>query len=297
MIGDELVAASGQIIEKRQDTYVSRKYEVRAVGGTELTTGVPDPISRLRNTLTKAFKRFACLPKIIVVVVENTICNGIQVEEYGLSQHYGRAIEWVMDEHTDIIDKFKGYMPPKAKINRSGWPYILWVAPSIHDNYDKDDHFKRRKFTKCLEKIVHSERPVSSLRIMNHVWEQKDEKLADKDGKLMAHGWTKFWLAIDNLIQYFDEKIVQPMIEKKKAGEFTLEKFNDYKERMHQSTPHNISERPTSTRFVDDRRRSNYHRTHWSNFDNKQTTKQFGRQYDHGKFDKNNRRKLPTPSK
>ena len=88
----------------------------------------------------------------MIVVPEDDLIKAINIEDYGVSQHYGSMIEWISDEHIDIIDYMKGCMPAKIKRNRSKWPHVLWLAPSLHDNFPPDQHMKRRKFTKCLEK-------------------------------------------------------------------------------------------------------------------------------------------------
>ena len=158
--------------------------------------------------------------------------------EYGITHHFGKAIEWIADEHTDIIDFMKAEMPGKCKKNKSLWPLVLWIAPSIHDNYGADQHQKRRKFTKCLEKIAHGDRKISCLRVLQHVWNQQDNTLVEiqhgkRDAvKFTAAGWNTLWNAIDNMVKYFDEKTIPEII---------AEKQNDIEIQRRQWKPKNIS--------------------------------------------------------
>ena len=102
-------------MEEKKDSYASKHYEVKAFGGNHITTDVPDMLARVRNILVVAFRRAVCIPKIIVVVCESDIIDAMQASQYGITQHYEQAIEWLIDEHTDIIDKFRGYLPSKAR--------------------------------------------------------------------------------------------------------------------------------------------------------------------------------------
>ena len=230
-LGDGFVAKSGDIIEKKKNTYVAEHFEVRALGSSEITSKIPDPVSRIRNILHTALVRFNCIPKIIVVIPENDMFKGknsieLKPDEFGISELFGQTIEWVMNEHTDLLDKFKGYLPRKAKKNKY-WPFIAWIAPSIHDDYNPEDHKLRRKFTKCLEKIAHGERDVTSLRLMKQIWNQQDNKLLERKGsdhRLSALGWSTMWSAIDNAVKYMDEKIIPNIIEKKSEEKFTTQR-------------------------------------------------------------------------
>ena len=114
------------------------------MGGSKVTSKIPDPIARMRNTIVKMLTKRNTLPKIIVVIPENDIIAGIEDKD-GQSIHFGQAIEWLVDEFVDVLDKYKGYIPKKAKKGRSEWPFMLWISPSIHENYTELDYQKRKK--------------------------------------------------------------------------------------------------------------------------------------------------------
>ena len=297
IIGDQFVAASGNIIEDKRNAYVNRNYQVSAFGGNPITSQIPDPIARLRNVLVTAFQRRRCIPKIIAVICEADLINAIKIQEYGTSEHYGQAIEWLADEHVDIIDKFRGYIPAKAKKNRSLWPFIVWIAPSIHDRYEEDQHMKRRKMTKCLEKIAHGDRNITALRLLKHVWDQKDKRLLDgKSGDMSALGWSTYWDAIDNTIQYFDEKVIPTIIDNKKSSEFTFQRYKEYQQERGVQNNHYTWKNDGGTNT-----KSSYSKSHWSSknkqggFNEPQFKKSFGRNHWQEMNKDQQKRKLPSP--
>ena len=201
IIGDEFVAMSGHVIEEARNAHANRNFELMALGGNHITTNTPDPIARLRNILVTAFKCAKCIPKIIVVITETSIIDAVNIQEYGLTQHYGQIIEWLVDEHTDIIDKYRGFFPSKVKKGRSDWPFVMWISPCIHNKMESEQHLKRRKFTRCLEKIAHGDRNITALRLLQHVWNQNDERLIN-DHTLSPLGLKTFWEAVDDSIKF-----------------------------------------------------------------------------------------------
>ena len=169
----------------------------------------------------------------------------------------------------------------------------MWVAPSIHDKYDEEYHQKRRKFTKCLEKIAHGDRNITALRLLKHVWDQRDKRLV-KHKQLSPLGWRVFWDSVDNTIQNFDEKVVPAIIENKNSGKFTLQQYKEYKQ-----ASDNTRKQDEKEEGHKDRKKSwssEYSRTHWSRNDQNNTKKSFSRNH-WGNMDRKEKRKLPTPSK
>ena len=95
---------------------------------------------------------------------------------------------------------------------------------------------------------------------------------------------------------YFDEKIIPRIIENKKAGEFTFQRYKEYrsmkgedKQRLEKRDNREPKAKQSTWSF-------NYNRTHWKK-EEKFPRKSFGR--DHwGEIDGNkNRKKLPTPTR
>ena len=281
---------SGDIIEKKSDTYVGRNFQVSASGGSNISSKIPDVLARMRNILVKMFERNNLLPKIIVMVPENNIINGLKVaQSEGQTIHFGQAIEWIVDQHTDIIDEFRGWLPHKAKKNKKNWPFVLWICPSLHDNYNELDLQKRKKFTKCLEKVAHGDRNISSLRLLKQNWDQQDDSLITRDHRFTTHGWNTFWSAVDQTIQYFDEKMIPNMMEKRDLYTYFPNRNWVPKDKQAASTS-------TYHDRGHDKDRRTYESTHWSKFDKQPVKKHFGRDYQKMREDKSDlRRKLPTP--
>ena len=162
------------------------------------------------------------LPKLIVVVPEDSLINAVNNKsiKFGISEYYGQVIEYLMTEMTDTIDEFKSLLPAKMKKNRPGWPFILWMAPSLHTSYEEHDHLMRRKFTKCLEKIARNNKNTAALRLKNS-WDKQDKSLFD-GSKFTPAGWNAYWQSMDQAVKYFDEYIMPSFKQASEARKFTL---------------------------------------------------------------------------
>ena len=291
VVGDEFVARSGDIIEKKVDTYVHENFQVRAMGGSSITSrDNPDPIARLRNIIIKLLNKFNTIPKIIVVVAENDIIKAINVEDSsGYSVHYGQAIEWIIDGHVDIMDKYKGYIQKNAKKGRRDWPYYMWISPSLHEQFE--DYNLRRKFTKCLEKIAHGDRNIIAMRLMKQIWDQKDVNLVNNQHRFTTEGYNTYWSAVDHAIKYMDEKIIPSMVEKNKENKYFSKRVWSETDRRTEHRDDRKNNTAMDRRQREDRR-STYDRTHWRREPHLEP-KLFGHQ--HKRENSNDRRKLPTP--
>ena len=267
-------------------------------------------IARFRNSLVNMIRKRNTIPKIVVIVPENDLIKAFNADKFGQSIHYGQAIEWIMDEFVDIMDKYRGFIPLKAKKGKSGWPFFLWIAQSLHSNYDEEDYHKRKKFTKCLEKITHGDREVSSLRLMKQVWDQENPDFVNKNHRFTNEGWRAIWSAIDNAIQYFDDKVITALIDKKQNSNYTTRR--NWEPSVATSTSNrgmeNYKRHPLSS---DNNRHGNrnwrrndntsnsYDKTHWSKErrSSEPMKKRFGRSHSQERNDdvRNERRKLPSP--
>ena len=67
MIGDEFVARSGHTIENDDENYSNLNFQVRASGGSAVSSNNPDGLSRTRNTFVKMLRKYHNLPKILVI--------------------------------------------------------------------------------------------------------------------------------------------------------------------------------------------------------------------------------------
>ena len=163
----------------------------------------------------------------MVVVTEADIIKDIKYTGFGITEHYERAIEYIMNSHTDTVDFFKAHYPQKAKKGKLGWPHILWIAPSIHDNYEPTEHYNRKKFTTCLEKITKTRaiKKINSLRLKIK-WDKNDPKIYENN-KFSPHGWNTYWLSVDHAIQYFVEKIIPNLEAEINENKYKMVKKSD----------------------------------------------------------------------
>ena len=221
IIGDEFVARSGHIIEKKQGTYVNANFQVTAAGGSIISSNIPSVLTRMRNVLIKLINKLNVIPKIVVIVAENDISKDVALEGFGSGKIFDDEIKWLFEEHASIIAEYKKYLPARASKHRENWPYFLWISPSLHDNYI--DNEKRKRFTKSLETLARKEANITTLRVKD-TWMKNDNSLFTANTKRYAStGWNVIWTAIDSAIQHFDTKIIQNIEESLRAKKYALD--------------------------------------------------------------------------
>ena len=210
------------MIEKKKNSYAVRNFEVNALGSSAVLSNNPDPLARLVNSLTRCFQKFNTLPKIIVVVPENDVMKALKIKDdnFGTSIYYEETISWIVEQMKATTAEFKKQLAPKSSKNRLNWPFMLWMAPSLHDHYDELDHKNRKKFTKALENVANESNKISSLR-MRYVWDAHDPTLfTENDKRFTAQGWHAIWGSIDKSIEYFDQKMIPNIEQEREASKF-----------------------------------------------------------------------------
>ena len=125
MIGDEFVAQSGHILENLTDSYSNKNFEVRALGGSNVTNNLKDAIPRLRNTLVTAVRKHNCIPKFIVVIPEDDIIKAIDKQGYGVGIYFDTVINWLINEFEDIMKTYLKFTPPKVRKGKNNWAFLL----------------------------------------------------------------------------------------------------------------------------------------------------------------------------
>ena len=94
-------------------------------------------ISRLRN-LVRALSDYPLLPKIIVVVPDEDILHFIQKagDSRLLQSNIEIVLKWMMREYERTVAAHLDRMPEKAK--KLNYPYFLWIAAPLHENFDNN---------------------------------------------------------------------------------------------------------------------------------------------------------------
>ena len=90
---------------------------------------VKNRIARVINTLIYAMYAKAKLPKMLLIVLEDNIIQFLKYNDYGVTEMFGRVLEFMAKNIRSIIDEFKSKIPPKAK--RVEHPQIIWIVPTI----------------------------------------------------------------------------------------------------------------------------------------------------------------------
>ena len=195
-----------------EQSYTKENFDVKALGGNDITSNVKDGIARFRNTLVIALRRYNCIPKMIVIVPENDLIKAIGKQGFGTGVHFETTLTWIMSEFESIMQTYIKFTPNRVRKGKTNWPYFLWMSPSLHDNYEEIDYQLRKKFTQNLENIVQKKETTAALRLKT-VWNPRDLSLFSfREKRFTQHGWKTFWESIDKSIQFMDTKLIPEII-------------------------------------------------------------------------------------
>ena len=181
------------------DSYAKKHYEVTLISSDRYQSTIHSPIARLHNSLVNAMSQHASLPKMLVIIIEDDFIKYLEHNDYGATELFGKVLNYIESELQKTILKFKRMLPPKAV--KLGFPQMVWIAPSLHQNYINNT--MRKKFAAELDVQLRG-RPFMIILRLKHVWDQNDDRLVEDNGRLSRLGRITLWQAIDCSIAFAD---------------------------------------------------------------------------------------------
>ena len=186
---------------------------------------------RITNSLIKAMKDEAAVPKILVVVLEDDIIRYVNFNDYRVTTLFGRVIEFLSTTVRQVIDQFKEqYLPTRAK--KEQYPMIIWITPTIHMHYRNNNLC--RKFANEMESQV----PTNHHAFCSDVlWNSQSPAVVnDMTGKMIPAGIRRYWHAVDRLIRYantyFFDSVQEEQNDVNSAGDTRRVQFGNAAARM-----------------------------------------------------------------
>ena len=116
---------------------------------------------------------------------------------FGISELYGKLIEWVMEESKHLVSDMKS----KASNRSFNWPYIIWISATIHKGYKDND--LRVKFNSSLNIAAKLRKELVNLPL-KQVWDRQKSTTLHPSGEFTDQGAKMFWNALDRTIMYAD---------------------------------------------------------------------------------------------
>ena len=172
-------------------------FEVESFSSSEQRSNNPNALSRFRNLIIRAFNALCRLPRLIIIVFEDDLLQMITMDEYGISDAYKVMLKWLIREINRSITIIRDKIPKKAL--KEDWPHVLFLAPTVHKNYNNDKY--HRKFTHCLENEVRESNNsdnLSVLRFPKLSWDPDNGNLYLKEQRRhTSDGIGSFWQAVD----------------------------------------------------------------------------------------------------
>ena len=168
-----------------------------------------NPLARIQNNLIRALANRSEIPKYIVVVLEDDVIKFLNYNDYGVSELYGKTIDYLFRELKNITTSFKNKLPQKAR--RITWPFFIWLTPTTHANYS--NNALRKKFGHEMDALINGtinkrqfgHSGAAALKLMQ-LWCCDDVTLT-VDGVISERGTEKLWQAVDRTIRYTDWKL------------------------------------------------------------------------------------------
>ena len=149
---------------------------------------------RMRNILVSTINKEKFLPKYIIFVIEDDLIKFMKNET-----NYKRALEWLMQEHIDILLKTKQIMPEKAK--KEAEPKMLWILPSAHKNYLKND--ERVKLGQQLIDLTADLSFIYALPL-KQMWSDDNPALVNsRINRITEEGLGTLWHAVDRTARFW----------------------------------------------------------------------------------------------
>ena len=205
LIGDEMVCRTERenYTKRRENLYSLTHYENTVIAGN-FTSSTKSILQRLRNCMVNTYNNNQLLlPKWIVIVVENDIIRHFKHDGCD-APFYDSVLKWLFSEFTTIREKIRANFPFKAK--KYGWPYYLWVIPTLHKSYG--DYDQRKTFIDSLQKINAQHDDAIAISLQN--WDENDSTLfLERERRYSNTGLKTLWNSIDQTIMYADGKVLR----------------------------------------------------------------------------------------
>ena len=193
---------------KRKDSlYSLTHYETTVVSGSFNST-TKSLMQRIRNCFVNTYNNNQNkLPKWVILMLENDMIRTVRYLEYTEEQLkiiFEKMIEWIFKELKNLRESIRFNMPFKTKKN--GWPYFLWIEPTLHKIYG--DNGVRKLFNAVLHKVNNENDDFIVVNLQG--WDENDASLfLERERRYSITGLKTLWNAVDRAIMYADGKMLR----------------------------------------------------------------------------------------
>ena len=225
-MGDQFCTDSINVFRslQEQDSYVKTTFEVKYFMKNRYISWYKNILSRIRNTFVEALNIQQSLPKIAVIILEGDLIKADRFNDVGISELYGKQLEWLISQLHKATAEFKSLIPQKAQ--RLSMPHFLWILPSMHDDFSRSEKMHREKLSACLKSIVDLYENMSYLELIQD-WEPSERALYDYRAERMTRlGERRYWISVDRAIMYCDKKLFNFRINQSRLKNSKLQRIN-----------------------------------------------------------------------
>ena len=160
-------------------------------------------IARVQNSLVKALNESNKLPRIILFIIDWDILENIDYATTVKSQLIGSTLEWLISNVDKAIqakkDGIRQIRPGALGINE---PKIIWSKMLMRPEFSPELELAQGIANVIMEDLLAAKK---GHFITDLTHELCDQIYYQRNDDLNGHGRVKFWRALDQIIQSFDQ--------------------------------------------------------------------------------------------
>ena len=207
--GDEFVRKSAkQRYMKMSDCYGTSKYEILIGAADMYNSHTPFITSRIINSVTKQLNECANMPKFIILIIEDDIIKDVGLDEPAVAaEFFEEYLEYIIKEITKLLKRFEFLLPEYSR--QLNWPKLVFIAPTLHRNYEQNNLKLRQKFGVTLDECTAGKNNCWALRLLQ-IWDKNNLNLVRSDSnQITGEGISYFWRAVDRTLKFCDRKLAR----------------------------------------------------------------------------------------
>ena len=176
------------------------------------------------------------------MVLDDDFVRQIKCPQFGMSEFFGRIVEYLFREIYKLISSHKDHLPVRAK--KATYPHFLWIQAPMHKNFPNNT--ARNKFNIALQKNTALYENASCLEL-KMIWDDKEESLFFDDcDRFPSRGIITYWQAVEAAVRYCDTILTRGKMPRKQ--EHSQHNVSKHARHMHQSDQFHWKKRDTESK-------------------------------------------------
>ena len=209
--------------------YIKSHFDISHYSGSKFLSNNPSIISRILSNIQKGIKEHISFPRLIVMVLDDDFVRQIKCPQFGMSELFGRIVEYLFREIYKLISSHNDHLPARAK--KATYPHFLWIQAPMHKNFP--NNMARNKFNIALHKNT-------------VLYENAESLFFDDCDRFTSRGIITYWQAVEATVQYCNTILTRGKMPKKQ--EHSQHNVSKHARHMHQNDQFHWKKRDTESK-------------------------------------------------